>query len=392
MQGVRGMSVIMVMAEHYLFAFFSLVMLDSTLLQSSSTIISKSLYTPANLLYNGSAAVCIFFVLSGYVLSYKFFRTEKRFAFTDLVVNCVKRYFRLMIPVAVIVMLIWTMGLLDLFFFNQMIGITQSINPDYYSQDLGLTAAIELAVVGVLFDGSYAFNPPLWTMKIELFGSIIVYSIMFIANNKSRAIRYLLYIIGIVVFFDSYYFSFILGVLLSDYSADEQGSGLTRLNSYSISCIFAMSLVLMGYTIKGYSSGYYQVFMGDLFGIQEYKLQIIGSALFIFCIMSSDRLKGLFKIKLLLMLGKISFGIYLIHYLVLSSVMSFAFIYLLQSLSFESSFLIAFMFIGFPMTIASSILFESTVNTRLLKLLDKSELIIRVLFKKKKGFGKKGFV
>ncbi|WP_443147193.1 acyltransferase family protein [Paenibacillus sp. KACC 21273] len=78
LDGLRGLAALIVVISHFVVAFYPSLYngsIDSVHTQKSLELwISKS---PFNLFYNGNFAVCVFFVLSGYVLSYKFFITKR---------------------------------------------------------------------------------------------------------------------------------------------------------------------------------------------------------------------------------------------------------------------------------------------------------------------------
>lgn len=80
LEGLRGLLSLIVVVHHFILLFQPLVFLGSnnpddfkTRPLSGSILLAN---TPLNLFMNGNWAVCMFFVMSGYVLSVKYFQTS----------------------------------------------------------------------------------------------------------------------------------------------------------------------------------------------------------------------------------------------------------------------------------------------------------------------------
>jgi len=143
--------------------------------------------SPVSVLWDGRLAVDIFFVLSGYVLTAAV--TERRMTFPAL---ATKRYIRLLLPV-----LAATLPALLL----QPYGL-------YFHRDLGLVTGSawlnSQTVIGfhpsilswlyngiwVVFfvDGETSFNSPLWTMRFEWYGSLLVFLLCCLLSDPRRRI------------------------------------------------------------------------------------------------------------------------------------------------------------------------------------------------------------
>src|ERR1700722_1634970 len=75
--GMRGIASVIVVFYHTLLSFYPAVLVFDTQYSHSSNLFEKKLtLTIFNLLYSGSFAVCMFFVISGYALSYSFFKNK----------------------------------------------------------------------------------------------------------------------------------------------------------------------------------------------------------------------------------------------------------------------------------------------------------------------------
>jgi len=130
--------------------------------------------TPLFALVNGSAAVAIFFVLSGFVLT---FRAMEGRDWSQLFVGALKRWPRL-VPLVVVV------NIVSAIFF--MLGLYRGsdwFNLDIYGGanafDQGssvMGGALTEGLFSTFVSGKSNFNAALWTMHYELFGSLAAYA------------------------------------------------------------------------------------------------------------------------------------------------------------------------------------------------------------------------
>jgi peptidoglycan/LPS O-acetylase OafA/YrhL len=97
LDGLRGLAALTVVFLHYVTAFYpAFVTANYSQIHTKSGIELFIAKSPLDIFYAGNFAVCIFFVLSGYVLSMKYFQFKNQ---NILIKSAIKRYFRLVIPV-----------------------------------------------------------------------------------------------------------------------------------------------------------------------------------------------------------------------------------------------------------------------------------------------------
>src|SRR5579859_5537778 len=98
LEGIRGVAAMMVVFHHFFLAFYPAYYFGGE--PSVSHLGSLELdywRSPLSFLTNGDFMVCIFFVLSGHVLSTSYFKTNN----TEILVSsAARRFFRLYIPLA----------------------------------------------------------------------------------------------------------------------------------------------------------------------------------------------------------------------------------------------------------------------------------------------------
>src|SRR4051794_16656837 len=96
LDGLRGLAALIVVIDHLAISFFQAATDGSITRYHAQTAEKLVFATPLHLLVSGNFSVCIFFVLSGFVLSAKFFRTHER---SVAVASAWKRYLRLELPI-----------------------------------------------------------------------------------------------------------------------------------------------------------------------------------------------------------------------------------------------------------------------------------------------------
>lgn len=136
--------------------------------------------------WNGSFAVSVFFVLSGYVLCRRFVDTGS----VEVVRSMAsRRYLRLGLPVAASVVFAWAMGKTAPGMVEQVASITGSAWLRGNSI-VGLTFldAVNDALYGVLLEGHSRFNTVFWTMRVELIGSFIVFGYALLSGERRRTL------------------------------------------------------------------------------------------------------------------------------------------------------------------------------------------------------------
>lgn len=278
-----------------------------------------------------------FFILSGYVLSYKFFIKND---INILIEGFIKRYFRLMVPVLFSIFIAYLFMKGDLFFNVEAAEVTQS------QWWLGSFWRFEPSFIGMLKESMYevflkfesTYNSSLWKMTYEFLVSILIFSI-FIVIRKIKY-RYALYTILILIFKDSYYSTFIIGVLLCDVNNDR---GIFIKSKLLITICFIVGLFIGSYpTNVNVSNSIYSILDFSFLSNKVMTYHILGSTCIILAIINSSILQNILNSKGFMKLGEISFAMYLIHLNVIGSFSSFVFIKLIKYLDYSISFSITF--------------------------------------------------
>jgi peptidoglycan/LPS O-acetylase OafA/YrhL len=138
-------------------------------------------------LCDGQLAVCVFFVLSGEALSAAFFAGKGEASTIRL---AIKRYPRLAIPILASCLIVLALDRFGLAFSREAATIIE--RGDWMGEWLNFPPTLGHVLRYALFDVfvsaeyQHAVNPMLWTMKVELMGSFLVFALLLAWRRLSR--------------------------------------------------------------------------------------------------------------------------------------------------------------------------------------------------------------
>lgn len=337
LDGLRGLAALMVVVHHLVIAFYPATFSadnSQTHFQDGKLEIWYC-HSPFSVFTNGNFAVYIFFVLSGFVLSQKYFRTNDS---SLLISSAVKRYFRLFIPVFFTVTIAFIFLKLNLFYnvpashiskSEWWLGIFWQFNPD-------INDWIYNSFIEVFYYGNSKYNTVYWTMSIELFGSMMVFALLALTHNlRNRWIIYPLFLFLFIKTESFFYASFVVGIFLSNYYPQ-----LIEFGKKKWSIPVKIILLAVGILFGGFFSG--QDITGTIYEKLIVKFVIhswdsfhfYGSAFLVCGIILSPVLNKILSMKPISFLGKLSFSLYLLHPIVIGSFSS----WLLLQLDYQHNY------------------------------------------------------
>lgn len=207
LDGLRGVAAVAVVIFHLMSALVPWLVAEQ---QPGAHWLA---YTPFAVLWNGTFAVSVFFVLSGFVVTNATLRKSD-----PIWIDVVIRYLRLAIPATASTLVAWL--LLSLFptSATDLAALTGSrwLGWTYQETIPGPAAAIYNGMAGIFLTGGSFFNNVLWTMRPELLGSILCFAACVFASSRSR----LAIAIGSAVIFIALrrydYVCFPLGIVLRE--------------------------------------------------------------------------------------------------------------------------------------------------------------------------------
>lgn len=362
-ESLRGLACIAVVFSHLLGTFYPQLhsFYESELPKFE---LAETIYnSPFTFLYSGTGAVFIFFVLSGYVLTLSSLKSTdyfKRFK-----VSIVKRYPRLAIPAlfSCLLMYLCLQVNVDVSHTAEAFQKTK-IEPNFFD-------AIYNGTIGAFASGDQRYNRALWTMRIELIGSFIIY-IACLLQYKSILRHIFIALIVLVSIkipeqIQLGFYSFIIGHYFYFFQK--------KIPEILSIIIFILGLYFCG---AHNTSASYSLF-SNILGEKTYEyLNFLGGILVVFSVLKSKIIDDFLDKKILIWLGKISFAIYLVHLSLIYIICVPLFNYLLSNnFTFVSASLIASV-ITFACVLIFSSIYSKYIDDLSIRLSNKlSKILIK---------------
>ncbi|MBC6698408.1 acyltransferase family protein [Hymenobacter puniceus] len=260
-----------------------------------------------SIVFNGSDAVSLFFVLSGLVLSWKYFEPD-----TSLTIDAahyrhfaITRTIRLYIPFLV--------ALAGYYFYgHRHEPVRQLVSEFITNKHLWFEEAL-------LIRGKHDLYGPSWTLEVEMAASLFVPLLALLLRYSRQLFRYV--IIGILIFGSSVIFwelfHFCLGMLLTYYfrriATYDTRQAWWHPYRFGIYLLVAVLFSLRHIT-RIYPLGSNTTYWLGLLRIDMFQFSGVAAALLLAYIINSPRCQRLLESRPLLFLGRISYSVYLLHW------------------------------------------------------------------------------
>ena len=341
LESMRGIAAFMVFLFHFMLGF-----MPQRHGQEPATAIpgGNLMETPLFFLINGHAAVTFFFVLSGFVLSYSYFRKSSN---QGLVGSIIKRWPRLF-PIALISTIFsWLLIQYGLYSYTETAQITNSqwmarfahAGGDFINSSF--SDAFMQGFFLTFFRGDENLNTSLWTMHYEFIGSLLVFALIPILNGLKGKLALIVFLIMMLAaFFVSVYMcAFIMGCFLSynrcqinDYNS------ILPVNKFVLVLSLMFVVAAFGYSDPG--NGFYSFMQfSDPGTMRAIRILIhcIASVVLIEIILNYGAIYELFNSSIGRFLGRCSFALYVIHVPLIFSFSCYVFLTLLDHIGYRLS-------------------------------------------------------
>lgn len=367
LDGLRGIAAFAVVLDHIAIFIPGFVYDDPLRHGPFADLALQTLHFPVRA---GAFAVFIFFVLSGFVIAKSAARVSE-----PLPLRTLRRYIRLTVPMVISTILSW--ALLELF-----PGSTRAAGVMLHSQWVGnlyagatpsfLYAAAD-GLWGTYLSGSSYLDPVLWSMRVELIGSLGLYAIYAAAPQRYRPALLIATALLLLALAKSVYLGFPFGALLFELWQLNRLRPSPRLGTAAIivglllgpigqSNLFAPAVQWFTHHLGGRWTplgAFYSV--GELFIVAGVIVTpLAGSAL---------RLRGAE------FLGRISYGLYLTHMPILMT--AFAALYVALGAGGSVPRIAAWVVLFLPTAIFAAWLLTRLVDEPIVKSLKKLRLPVR---------------
>jgi len=306
-EGIRGVASLVVIFHHLSLSFFPYMHNYRDKQPTGAPIQDFIHHSPFGFFYSGTAAVFVFFVLSGYILTHTIFSKEEKMQ--QVILMCLKRYFRLVIPVLTICVI--TFLLFSLIHINKNQDYSSWI-ASYGSGSHSLWESIFSGTIDTFFiSGSSPFNPVLWTMKIELFGSFLIFLLCALKIKNKFPIASPLILVILVYLIETEFLRKIFGLGLIAFIAGFWIYWYGKEMALKI----ALPVFILGLYFAGaeYDSVSYQWVPESL---QQYTYlagNFLAGCIIVYVVIFSNYLSQFFSKNIFVYMGKVSFSTYLLH-------------------------------------------------------------------------------
>jgi peptidoglycan/LPS O-acetylase OafA/YrhL len=339
LESLRGIAACIVVVAHFAAAFHPCVVFGQRC--APAPVWEPAVWSlPLGIVVASNAAVCFFFVLSGYVLSLPFMGQARDRA--DLLGALLKRPLRLgglVVATEGIAVGLWSLGA----FANAPAAAAMGGNEwfaHYWSADPGQQGLPWSLLTMPVLRSDNVFNPPLWTITIELFGSIQVF--LFLLLFRDSRYRPLIAAAFLVLFAPTPYAGFWIGLsfaeltqrrLLTAHSLGP-GSALALLVAGAWLCAFPWYLDAdhLANTIWWWFPRTW------IYGAPC----LLGATLVFAAVLGRERLQAALSAGWLTASGNLSYAIYAAHFLVLGSATSLVFLFASSALGGVAGLVLAF--------------------------------------------------
>ena len=308
--GLRGIACLIVLMGHSVACIFPAIYFGNSYQQHSS--IEAFVHgTPLNLLFNGSAMVMIFFIISGYLMNNKSYKSLVDFA--------VKRYIRYLSMVMVGITLsafvmychaVNSLRLAEYSYAGKYVDLYNNFTPAIFGKD----GVIFEALVKVFLVGS-DYNSVLWYISVAFLGDI-TFAILLDFLNEKRCKKAVLSIVtvslwcaGVKIWQLQYVSGMAMGILIADLDVE-----LDEVKSW---CCFIIGILLLSFEDKGASGIYAPI---QYISKEVVPIWCLGGGMALLGILENRHICNAFRINLLKWFGKYSFAIYALQWPIIISV------------------------------------------------------------------------
>lgn len=316
--GLRGIAAFNVAIAHFIAAFLpSLLHKNYPSLFPVELIQGKIFkiftFPLTTVFYNGHFPVLIFFALSGYVLAMPYFTGDQ--GGHVLKQRVWGRYLRLNIPIAAAIVLSYAVYRLGLYANVQAAAVSGSVHwlATFYPDGISALTMAREALYESIVMGKGTFIPPLWTLRVEFIGSLYILAFCLLKPRGRTALPALFVFLLLYAVYQQesiYFYVIFAGAMLNTVRPGRHAR-------------LAMAVVGLYFGCFQFESAGYdflpslQVFDVQLWEKKDF-YDSLGAVLLTAAVTQGFG-RSLFEHRLVQFLGRISFPLYLLHFIVLCS-------------------------------------------------------------------------
>ena len=334
LDGVRGCAALMVALSHFILALHP-AMLGGTQVPTHFAAAVALSHSPLVAFYNPQLGVTIFFVLSGFVLAASV--ADRPAWFPEL---AMRRWLRLALPILGSSLLVWPLARYQLFYNGPAATYTKSdwLAGNYLWIGFEPASMVNLvfqSFIDIFARAKHAYNPALWTMPIEFWGSLILFAGYALLPGvfAAREGGLLIGAFAVALLWQTRYAGFAYGLLLFEAMRAAQRLPPATLGRLATGAPWAGVGLLgagilaggMPYALNLPEPGLYEhifLLLGPMLPRPVELLHDLGATMIVAGVLLWRPAQHLLERPLFVYLGRISFMLYLVHVPVLCSLIS----------------------------------------------------------------------
>lgn len=337
LEALRGIAAVIVVLFHIGVSFFPYAFFGPAgSFPQHSRFEDNFFGSPFFFFVNGSYAVALFFILSGFVLSIGYFSANNKEVAQHIILKqSLKRYFRLAIPAGVSVLIAYVLIALSLNMNHEAFAVTGSERlAMFWSLEPDISDAIKQGFYGI-FKGEYSYNPVLWTMQWEFIGSFLVFAFLTLFGHMR--VRYLLYVLMIIAASHSYLLGFIIGIVIADLYAHNK---IKLKNNKTLLAMVPTVIILGAYPIGSTDNTAYELL--SKINSWNFMWYMISATMLMLIILRSKKVNQMLSSKKISFIGKHTFSMYVLHDLIILTIVSALIVSLSPHVAYWQLFIICF--------------------------------------------------
>jgi len=176
-------------------------------------------------------------------------------------------------------------------------------------------------------------------MTIEFYGSMLVFTMALLFGSLRN--RWTFYLAAVLISINFYYLAFVIGMLFADLFSSKTRVFKTD-NKIILFVILISGLFLGSYPVSPLTGDSLYGFLNNgFFEAPKVTYHVIGAGMVMYVLLNSRDLQRVFSSPVPVFLGKISYSLYLVHFLVISSFTCALFLYLYPVLSYGPAVLVS---------------------------------------------------
>ena len=305
LDGFKGIACVLIFIHHFLLAFFPSVHYGEAAVSHGNGVDVALAQSPFSVLVNGNFLVALFCMISGVVISLQVMNLKNK---NDLADVTVKRYFRLMLPLLPVGVLVFVLLRFGMFTNLESVLYTQSPWAElYYREPISFGEFLKSVLIDTWFVGDDTLSTAFWMLSKLFYGTFLSIVLSVIAWKYEKH-TWLLYAVVAICFFgrSDLLCAFALGTLLA---------WMYRSSPLLFSPFAGVPILLLGLFLGGFPSGViptnaYRFLFGEISSVDWHML---GAVLTLYGLFSLPWLQRGLSIKPFRWLGRISYAVYLLH-------------------------------------------------------------------------------